>query len=129
MESLTTYIKDEATGELHPWFAELDFQDDYLAYEGGEVWFSFTNILLGQVEDSEYFAYQWTCSYTNVEEGNKFSPQYGQWVHLSRAYNTLDEARTACWATLTDKARYDAVLNFITNGEQTLEQLGLFLDE
>jgi len=126
VETLIRFIRDEATGEWLPFPVELDYENDYLAYEGGEVWFSFTDIKVGQVEDSDYFGYQWTCSYDkNTESGEH---EQSSWTRLSRQYDTLADATEALLKTLTEKERYAEILNFITNGEQTLEQLGLFLD-
>lgn len=123
METLIRYIKDEATGEFIPF--PIEFEGDYLAYQGGEVHFSFTDIKLGQVEESDHFGYQWTCSYENITDG-WLNADRGSWTRLSRDYSTLDEATEALWASLDDKARYAEVLNFITNGEQTLDDLGIY---
>ena len=123
METLIRYRKDEATGEFIP--LVIEFEGDYIAYQGGEVHFSFTDIKLGQVEGSDYFGYQWTCSYANLPDG-EFDYDYGHWTLLSRKYDTLDEATKALWADLDDKARYESVLNKVTDGEQTLDDLGIF---
>ncbi|MBM4224771.1 MAG: hypothetical protein FJ167_08265 [Gammaproteobacteria bacterium] len=126
METVIRYTKDEATGEFTPFVVE--FENDYLAYEGGEVWFSFTDIKVGQIEDSDHFGYQWTCSYENHCDGWLDAPR-GWWTRLSRQYDTLADAKEALWASLTEKERYAEILNFVTDGEQTLEQLGLFLPD
>jgi len=125
VEQFIRYIKDEETGEFIPFPIEIN--DSYLVYEGGEVWFSFTDIKIGQVNDSDHFGYQWTCSYRN--DVDYLPSEFGSWTLLSRKYDTLENATKALWADLVDKARYETVLDHITNGEQTLEYLGLFQDQ
>lgn len=127
METLTLHKKDEATGEFIPFPFETNLSDDYLAYEGGEVWFAWENVKVGKVEGADYYGYQWTCYYTNLRDALG-EPEQGAYTCLSRKYASYEEARTACLNDLSDKSRYEDILNFLTNGEQTLEQLGLFLD-
>lgn len=125
MMNYLAFTKNETTGVFSP----IEMMNQYLAYDGGEVWFSYHDIRCGQVEGTDYYAYQWTRSYTNVVDDESVNAESGATTHLSRKYDTLEEAREACWATLEDKERYADMLGYVTDGEQTLDDLCLLFDQ